>query len=466
MPSYDFDLFIIGGGSGGVRAARVSGELGARVAIAEAYRFGGTCVIRGCVPKKLFVYASHYAEAFEDARGYGWTIEGATFDWPTLIRNKDKAITHLSGFYRKAVERVAGTIFEDRAVLKDAHTVHLVKAKRDVTASTILIATGGRPSRNLGGVPGTECCITSDDAFHLEKLPKSIVIAGGGYIAIEFAHIFCNLGVDTTIVFRREKILRGFDEDMRDMLQETMRKKGIRLVPRSNFASCARKGGLVQARLTSGETLAAEQVMLAIGREANTADMGLEKAGVTLGKHGAIQVDELSRTSVPNIYAIGDVTDRLNLTPVAIYDAMCFARTVFGHEPTKPDHNLVATAVFSQPEIGAIGLTEEAARAKGHTIDVYETNYRPLRHALSGRDERALMKLIVDTKTDRVLGCHVFADEAAELVQLVAVAMKMGATRAQFNAAVAVHPTAAEELVTMRRKVVAGRVPQGANEIG
>ncbi len=463
MPDYDFDLFVIGGGSGGVRAARVSAELGARVAIAEQDRFGGTCVIRGCVPKKLFVYASHFAEDFEDARGYGWTIEGARFDWPTLIKNKDTAIARLEGIYRKAVERAGGQLIHDRAALKDAHTIHLVKAKRDVTAATILIATGGKPSRNLAGA---ECCIVSDDAFHLEKLPQSIVMVGGGYVAIEFAHIFCNLGVETTVVHRGSKILRGFDKDMRDMLQDSMRKKGIRLVLNANFAGCEKKGGVVRARLTSGETLEAEQVMLAIGREPNTRGFGLEEVGVKLDSRGAVMVDELSRSSVPNIYAIGDVTDRLNLTPVAIHDAICFARTVFGHKPTAPDHNLVATAMFSQPEIGAIGLTEEAARAKGHTIDVYKTNYRPLRHALSGCDERALMKLIVDAKTDRVLGCHIFAEEAAELVQLVAVAMKMGATKAQFDAAIAVHPTAAEELVTMRNKVVAGAYPKGANEAG
>jgi glutathione reductase (NADPH) len=466
MADYDFDLFVIGGGSGGVRAARVSAELGARVAIAEQDRFGGTCVIRGCVPKKLFVYASHFAEDFEDARGFGWTVEGARFDWPSLVRNKDKAIAHLEGIYRKAVERAGGTIFHDRAVLKDAHTIHLANAKRDVTAATFLIATGGRPSRDLGGPKGAECCITSDEAVHLEKLPKSIVIAGGGYIAIEFAHIFRNLSVETTIVYRGPKILRGFDEDMRDMLQDSMHKKGIKLVLGTTFSGCEKKGGVVRARLTSGETLEAEQVMLAIGREPNTRGFGLEEVGVKLDKRGAVAVNELSRSSVSNIYAIGDVTDRLNLTPVAIHDAMCFARTVFGHTPTAPDHNLVATAVFSQPEIGAIGLTEEAAHAKGHTIDVYKTNYRPLRHALSGRDERALMKLIVDVKTDRVLGCHIFADEAGELVQLVAVAMKMGATKAQFDAAVAVHPTAAEELVTMRNKVTAGTFPKGANEVG
>ncbi|MGQ0742540.1 MAG: glutathione-disulfide reductase [Alphaproteobacteria bacterium] len=464
MAKYDFDLFVIGGGSGGVRAARISAELGARVAVAEHGRFGGTCVIRGCVPKKLFVYASHYAEEFEDARGYGWTIEGTRFDWPTLIRNKDNAIAHLSGIYRKAVDRAGVAIFEDRAVLKDAHTVHLAKAGRAITSEHILIATGGSPSRNLAGAPGAECCITSDDAFHLECLPKDIVIAGGGYIAVEFAHIFFNLGVETTVVYRGPKILRGFDEELRDMLQDSMQKKGIKLVLGSIFAGCEHVDGRVRARLTSGDSLEAEQVMLAIGRAPNTSELGLEHAGVELGDHGAIVVDELSRSSVPNIYAIGDVTNRLNLTPVAIHDAVCFARTVFGHAPTPPDHNLVATAVFSQPEIGAIGLTEEAARAKGYTVDTYKTNYRPLRHALSGRAERALMKLVVDAKTDRVLGCHIFADEAAELVQLVAVAMKMGATKAQFDAAVAVHPTAAEELVTMRNKV-AGKPPEGANEI-
>ncbi len=463
MADYDYDLFVIGGGSGGVRAARVSAELGARVAIAEQDRFGGTCVIRGCVPKKLFVYASHYAEEFEDAKGYGWTIKGAKFDWPTLVKNKDTAIARLEGIYRKAVERAGGHLIQDRAVLTDAHTVHLVKARRDVTAATVLIATGGKPFRNM---PGAEACLVSDDAFHLKKLPKSIVIVGGGYIAIEFAHIFHNLGVATTVAYRGPKILRGFDEDMRNMLQDTMRKKGIKLVLNADITGIEKKGGKVCATFASGKPLAAEQVMLAIGREPNTQGFGLKEVGVKLDKRGAVLVDELSRSSVSNIYAIGDVTDRLNLTPVAIHDAMCFARTVFGHKPTAPDHNLVATAVFSQPEIGAIGLTEDAARAKGRAIDVYETNYRPLRHALSGREERALMKLIVDVKTDRVLGCHIFADEAGELVQLVAVAMKMGATKAQFDAAIAVHPTAAEELVTMRRKVVAGRVPMGANEMG
>jgi glutathione reductase (NADPH) len=465
MAKHDFDLFVIGGGSGGVRAARLSAELGARVAIAEQDRFGGTCVLRGCVPKKLFVYASHYSEAFEDARGYGWTVEGARFDWPALIRNKDKAIDHLSAIYRKAVDRAGAVIFEDRAVLKDAHTIHLVGQGRDVTAGVVLIATGGRPSRNLAGAPGAECCITSDDAFHLKRLPKDIVIAGGGYIAMEFAHIFRNLGVKTIVVYRGPKILRGFDEEMRDMLADSMQKKGIRLVLGSLFAACERVNGRVRVRLTSGQLLEAEQVMLAIGRDPNSAGLGLENASVRLDDRGAVVVDELSRTSAPNIYAIGDVTSRLNLTPVAIHDAVCFARTVFGHKPTPPDHNLVATAVFSQPEIGAVGLTEEQAHARGFTVELYKTNYRPLRHALSGRPERALMKLVVDAKTDRVLGCHIFADEAAELVQLVAVAMKMGATKAQFDAAVAVHPTAAEELVTMRNQV-AGKPPEGANEIG
>jgi len=418
------------------------------------------------VPKKFFAYASHYAEEFEDAKGFGWTIENARFDWPTLIANKDKALAKLENVYRKAVEGAGGTIFNERATLKDAHTLHLEKSNRDVTASTILIATGGRPLRELGGATGTECCIVSDDAFHLEKLPKSIVIAGSGYIGVEFAHIFHNLGVQTTLVFRAQKVLRGFDEDMRDMLQASMLKKGIRLMANSLFEGCARKGNQIEARLKSGEVLMADQVMAAIGRRANTQNMGLEKAGVKMDAKGAVVVDELSRTSVPNIYAIGDVTGRLNLTPVAIHDAVCFARTAFGHKPTPPDHNLVATAVFSQPEVGAVGMTEEQARAKGHEFDVYETNYRPLRHALSGRPERALMKLIVDVKTGRVLGCHIFADEAAELIQLVAVAMKMGATKAQFDAAIAVHPTAAEELVTMRRKKIADRVPMGPNETG
>ncbi len=451
MAKYDFDLFVIGAGSGGVRSARMAAETGARVAVAEEDRFGGTCVIRGCIPKKFFVYASAFPEEFEDAAGYGWHVGASEFDWPTLIANKDRQLARLEGLYRCAVERPGGAIIDDRAVLKDAHTIHLVKSKRDVTAETILIATGAQPSWDIG-IPGCELCITSNEAFHLEKFPQKIVIAGGGYIAVEFAHIFHGLGAETTLVYRGAKILRGFDEDVRDALHESMQKKGIRLVLGTIFQSIAREGGQLNAVTVSGEVLVGDQVMLAIGRKPNTQGLGLENAGVTLTPRGHIAVDKYSRTSAANIYAVGDVTGRLELTPVAIHEAMCFVKTVFGGTPTAPDHELVATALYTRPEIGTVGLTEEKALARGHTIDIYRTTFLPLKHTLSGRTERSMMKLVVDAKTDKVLGCHIFAPEAGEMAQLVAIALKMGATKAQFDATVAVHPTMAEELVTIRTK--------------
>ena len=452
MPSrYDFDLFVIGAGSGGVRGARLAAEMGAKVAIAEQDRFGGTCVIRGCIPKKFFVYASAFPEEFEDSVGYGWTVRGTTFDWPTLIANKDHQIMRLEGYYRRAVERPGATIFEDRAVLKDAHTLHLVGAKRDITADKILIATGGRPSRDAHAF-GCDCCITSDEAFQLEKFPESVVIVGGGYIALEFAHIFHGLGAEVTVVYRGPKILRGFDDDLRDALQASMQKKGIRLDLDTALTSSRRVGDKVEATTRAGEKFVVDQVMLAIGRLPNTAEIGLENAGVKLGPRGHIEVDRYSRSSAENIYAVGDVTGRLELTPVAIHEAMCFAKTVFGGTPTAPDHELVATAVFTRPEIGTVGLSEEKALARGHTIDIYRATFWPLKHTLSGRQERMLMKLVVDAKTDKVLGCHIFGPEAGEMAQLVAIALKMGATKAQFDATVAVHPTMSEELVTIRHK--------------
>ena len=454
---FDFDLFVIGAGSGGVRAARVSAQMGARVAIAEEDSFGGTCVVRGCIPKKLLVYASGFADAFEDARGYGWTIAGTRFDWPTLIANKDGEIARISGVYRSVLENAGVGIFEDRAVLADAHTVHLTKAGRDVTAQTILVATGGYPSRDTGA-EGAQVCITSDEAFHLKKFPDRIAIVGGGYIALEFAHIFHGMGSEVSLIYRGPKILRGFDEDVRDALQASMQKKGIRLVLDTVFTRCQGDGGKVRALMLSGETILADQVMLAIGRKPNTRGLGLEATGVVLKPSGHIEVDRYSRTSVPNIYAIGDVTGRLELTPVAIHEAICFAKTLYGGVPTAPDHELVATAVFTRPEIGTVGLSEDKALKAGHTVDIYKTSFKPLKHTLSGRDERAMMKLVVDAKTDRVLGCHIFGPEAGEMAQLVAIALKMGATKAQFDATVAVHPTMAEELVTMRTKT-ATRTP-------
>ncbi len=348
------------------------------------------------------------------------------------------------------MENAGAAIFQDRAILKDAHTVHLVRENRDVTAKTILVATGGKPSR--AGVQHSDCCITSDEAFYLEKLPKSIVIAGGGYIALEFAHIFHGLGVDVTVVCRQPKILRGFDEDLRDALKESMQKRGIRVIPHTTFKECRFRGKQIEAVMSSGDVLHADQVLLALGRDPHTKDLGLKAAGVHVDKRGAIIVDQYSQTSVPSIYAIGDVTGRKELTPVAIHEAMCFVKTVFNGVPSSPDYEMIATAVFTQPEVGTVGLMESEALEFGHSIDVYKSSFRPLKHTLSGRDERMMMKLIVDSANDKVLGCHIFGPDAGEMVQLVAIAMKMGATKAQFDSTIAVHPTMAEELVTMRTK--------------
>ena len=450
--SYDYDLFVIGGGSGGVRASRMAAQTGARVAIAEEYAFGGTCVIRGCIPKKLFVYASHYSEDIVDAAGFGWTIPSAKFDWNVLVANKNKEIARLEDIYRSNVEKAGVEIFMERVEFADSHTLKLTKSGRTVTARHILVATGGRPSRDAVTKSGLEHCITSNEAFHLETFPKRIFIAGGGYIAVEFAHIFHGLGAEVTLCYRGTKILRGFDEDMRDALVESMHKRGIRVLLERNIARIDKNGGELFVFTDKHEMLETDAVMLAIGRVPNTDGLGLEKAGVRLGKRGEVAVDEFSRTNVDHIHAIGDVTDRVALTPVAIHEAMAFVKTVFDRVPTPVDHAYIPTAVFSQPEIGTVGLTEHAALARGHAIDVYKSSFRPLRNTLSGRDERALFKLIVDSNTGRVLGCHIFAPDAAEIVQIVAVAMKMGATKAHFDSTIALHPSAAEELVTMRIK--------------
>jgi glutathione reductase (NADPH) len=450
--TYDYDLFVIGGGSGGVRASRLAAQTGARVAIAEEYGFGGTCVIRGCIPKKLFVYASHYAEDFEDAAGYGWTIPTPHFDWNVLVANKNKEIARLEGLYRQNVTASGVEIIMDRAVFEDTHTLRLVKENRTVTAKHILIATGGRPSQDTGGAPGAEHCITSNEAFYLEKFPRRIVIAGGGYIAVEFAHIFHGLGAEVTLLYRGPKVLRGFDDDMRDALTDSMNARGIRIVIDRVLKRIDKRDGEIFAFTDKDEMIETDDVMLAIGRLPNTADMGLNKIGLKLGKRGRVEVDKYSRTNIEHIFAIGDVTDRMALTPVAIHEAMSFVKTVFDGVPTPVDHTFVPTAVFSQPEIGTVGMTEHSALAHGHAIDVYKSSFRPLKNTLSGRNERALFKLIVDSKNNRVLGCHIFGPEAAEIIQIVAVAMKMGATKADFDATIALHPSAAEELVTMRTK--------------
>jgi glutathione reductase (NADPH) len=455
MAGYDYDLFVIGGGSGGVRASRMAAMTGARVALAEEYRMGGTCVIRGCIPKKLFVYASHFGEEFHDATGYGWSTSDIKFDWPTLIANKDKEIDRLEGLYRKNVEAAGVTIIGDRAVFEDPHTIRLINANKTITADKILVATGNRPTREMGTthiVPGGDLCITSNEAFHLEKLPKRILIAGGGYIALEFAHIFHGLGSEVSLVYRGEKPLRGFDDDLRDALMDSMKRRNLNVLLGCEFTKVEKRGDCLHAETNKGGKIECDEIMLAIGRAPNTEALHVEKAGVTLGRKGEIVVDEYSRTSAENIYAIGDVTDRLQLTPVAIHEAMCFVKTVFENNPTSPDHQLVPSAVFTTPEIGTVGMSEMKALGMGHAIDVYKSTFRPLKHTMTGSEERSLFKMIVDQKTQKVLGCHIFGWGAAEIIQMAAVAMKMGAKKFDFDSTIALHPTAAEELVTMRTK--------------
>src|SRR5690348_11453846 len=449
MAEFDVDLFVIGGGSGGVRAARIAANHGAKVMVAEEYRMGGTCVIRGCVPKKLFVLGSHFRQEMEDAAGFGWTVSNASFDWPTLIANKDKEIARLEAAYTTNVEKSGAMIVKARAVLEDANTVRLANG-HSVKARYILIATGGAP--NHGPViPGIEHVISSNEAFHLPELPKRIVIQGGGYIALEFACIFANFGSDVTVIYRGENILRGFDEDVRTHVRGEMEKQGVTILTGCTVTKVDKHGKEFTSHLSNGRSIASDQVMFAIGRHPNVANLGLEKAGVAINpKNGGIAVDGWSKSSVENIYAIGDVTHRFNLTPVSIREGHAFADTVFGKRPVQVDHSTIPTAVFSQPEVGTVGLTEAEARAQFSHVDVYKATFRPIKATMSGRDTRMLMKLLVDGASDRVLGCHVVGDTAAEIVQAVAIAVKLKATKADFDATVALHPTAAEELVTMR----------------
>jgi len=449
MADYDVDLFVIGGGSGGVRAARIAAGHGARVMVAEEYRMGGTCVIRGCVPKKLFVLGSHVHQEIEDAAGFGWTIPQASFDWPTLIANKDKEIARLEAAYTANVEKSGAQVLKSRAVFEDPHTLLLADGKK-VTARYVLIATGGRPNHGAE-IPGIEHVISSDEAFHLPQLPKRVVVQGGGYIALEFACIFAGFGSDVTLVYRGDNILRGFDDDVRAHVRKEVEKRGITVITGCTIDRVEKHGNEYTSYLSSGSSLASDRVMFAIGRHPNVANLGLEKAGVAINpKNGGIATDGWSKTSVPHIYAIGDVTHRVNLTPVAIREGHAFADTVFGKRPVEVDHGTIATAVFSQPEVGTVGLTEAEARAKFSHVDIYKAEFRPIKATMSGRDTRMLMKLVVDGTSDRVLGCHIVGDAAAEIVQAVAIAMKMKATKADFDATMALHPTAAEELVTMR----------------
>jgi glutathione reductase (NADPH) len=450
MADYDVDLFVIGGGSGGVRAARIAAEHGARVMVAEEYRLGGTCVIRGCVPKKLLVYASRFRGEFEDAAGFGWTVSHTSFDWTTLIANKDREIARLEAAYGATLGRAGVKVVKNRAVLIDPHTIQLTNGDR-VRAAYILVSTGGAPSFG-DPIPGIEHAISSNEAFHLPEFPRRVVIQGGGYIAVEFAGIFAGLGAHVTLVYRGENILRGFDDDVRQHLRVEMEAHGIRVVTGRTVTAIERAGTQYSVHISDGNHVPADRVMFATGRLPNVAKLGLKEAGVEIGKNGGIAVDEYSRTSAPNIYAVGDVTNRINLTPVAIREGHAFADTVFGGRPTIVDHSNVPTAVFSEPEIGAVGLTEGQARAQLVQTDVYKAMFKPMKATLSGRATSVLMKLVVDGSTDRLVGCHVVGEGAAEIAQIAAVAMQMGAKKADFDATMALHPTAAEELVTMRKK--------------
>jgi glutathione reductase (NADPH) len=449
----EVDLFVIGAGSGGVRAARIAAGYGASVMIAEEYRVGGTCVIRGCVPKKLLVYASRFADEFEDAAGYGWSVGEPTFDWSTLIANKDREIARLELAYTTNLERSKVAIVKGRAEIIDAHTVRLVADGTNVRAKYILIATGAAPS--LGKeIEGCEHLISSNEAFHLKELPNRILIQGGGYIAVEFAGIFNGLGSQVTLVYRGDNILRGFDDDLRAHLRSEMEKRGIRIITKQIVEGIEKIDHGLCVALSSHDQVVVDQVMFATGRRPNVKGLGLEAAGVRLGMTGGIEVDDYSRTSVPNIYAVGDVTDRIALTPVAIREGHAFADTVFGNKPTKVDHTNVPTAVFSEPECGVIGLTEAQACRKLARVDIYKSSFRPMKATLAGRDTRTFMKLVVDGSTDRVVGCHIVGPDAGEMIQLIGIAVKMKATKADFDAVMAVHPTVAEELVTMREKAV------------
>jgi glutathione reductase (NADPH) len=450
MTEFNVDLFVIGGGSGGVRAARIAAGHGAKVMIAEEYRIGGTCVIRGCVPKKLFVLGSRIRDEIEDAAGFGWSIGQVSFDWPTIIANKDKEIGRLESIYTTNLEKSGADVVKSRAILEDRHTVQLQSTGKAVKARYVLIATGSRPNHGTE-IPGIEHVISSDEAFHMPELPKRIVIQGGGYIALEFACIFAGFGCEVTVIYRGDNILRGFDDDVRAHARAEIERRGVTIITGRVVKSVEKHGDVFTTHLSDRSSIASEKVMFAIGRHPNVANLGLENAGVEINpKTGGITVDSWLRTSAQNIYAIGDVTHRINLTPVAIREGHAFADTVFGKCPVKVDHTNIPTAVFSQPEIGTIGLTEAEARAQFSHVRIYKTAFRPIKSAMSSRDTRVLMKLVVHGTTDRVLGCHIVGDTAAEIIQAVAIAVKMDATKADFDATFALHPTSAEELVTMR----------------
>lgn len=450
MSSFDYDLFVIGAGSGGVRASRMAAsKFGKRVAVAEDLHLGGTCVNVGCVPKKLMVYASHYSEDFHEARGFGWTVGERSFDWKTLIANKDKEISRLNGIYENLLSNAGVDLVEGRATVVDAHTVEV--AGKQYSAEKILVAVGGWPM--VPDIPGKEHVITSNEAFYLDDLPRRVIVVGGGYIAVEFAGIFNGLGSQVTQLYRGPLFLRGFDQDVREFLAGEMRKKEIDLRFDSNIASVEKTDGGLLATLEDGSTLEADVIMYATGRAPKVDGLGLEQAGVEMRGNGAVVINDDFQTSVPSIYALGDVTDRIQLTPVAIAEAMILVHNLYGGEGRKMDYSDIPTAVFSQPNIGTVGLTEEEARKKYGEVVIYKSEFRPMKHTLSGSDERTLMKLIVDKASDRVVGLHMVGPDAGEITQGMGIAIKAGATKADFDATIGIHPTSAEEFVTMREPV-------------
>ena len=449
MSDYQYDLFVIGAGSGGVRAARMSAGLGARVAIAEDRYLGGTCVNVGCVPKKLFVYASHFSEDFENARSFGWDIGNTDFDWSTLIKNKDTEIKRLNGVYKRILDNSGAETINGRAKIVDEHTVEV--NSKHITAERILIATGGWPS--IPDISGKEHIISSNEAFFLDSLPEKIVIVGGGYIAVEFAGIFHGLGVDTTLLYRGPLFLRGFDQDVREALAAEMQKKGIKVKFNANIGEIEKVDKKLIATLEDGEQLEAGQIMYATGRKPMTENLGLETVGIELDKNNAIKVNEEYQTNVSSIYAIGDVTNRVNLTPVALAEGMVLAKRFYGNEDKDVDYSNIPTCVFSQPNIGTVGLTEEEAREKYDDIEIYKSSFKPMKLSLSDSNEKTLMKIIVDKKTDIVVGVHMLGPDAGEIIQGIGIAIKAGATKKVFDSTIGIHPTAAEEFVTMRDPV-------------
>lgn len=445
--SHDYDLVVIGAGSGGVRAARMAATYGAKVAVVEEYRVGGTCVIRGCVPKKLFVYASRFDDLFDVAQSFGWQVD-AKFDWQTLLANKDKEIDRLETAYVNTLEKAGVEIIRDRATLAGPHAVRLINGGREISAKYVLIATGAAPY--VPAIPGSELGISSNEAFHLKELPHSILIEGAGYVALEFATIFAGLGVHTTVVYRGDRILRGFDEDIRVGTEAGMQGRGINFIYNTTISRLDKLGTDIKATLSNGVDAPYGAVMFATGRSPNIAGLGLETVGVALSSNGAISVDAYSKTSADSIYAVGDVTGRAALTPVAIREGWYFAETVFNNNPMSVDHSQIPTAVFTEPEVGVIGLSEADAAMEYGDLDVYVARFRPMINTLSDKSERMILKLITLAGGGRVVGCHLLGPGAAEMIQLVAIPIGMGATKADFDRAMALHPTAAEELVTFK----------------